>query len=117
MFEWGNIAEVAKAKSIFSGDTPTPVRISNGLDLLGQVGGMAQSVQNSKLAQAPAMQAKERIKATPAAQNLKLAAEAVASYYTGGLSGLAKNVGGAVLSRNNPQAAGLAGMGMKALGI
>lgn len=57
----------------------------------------------------PKPAALEHLESTPAAGLAKKAASAIAAFYTGGASALAMNLGGQVLSRNNPRAGALSG--------
>ncbi len=99
---------IDKAKNIFSsGGGNAWNRIGNAADLMGQVGGkgggggsqpaMRQGPQNT-------MEAVQGITNSPAAQGLKKVAGAVASFYTGGLAGLAMNVGGSAIGGNQASA-------------
>lgn len=95
---------IDKAKNIFSsGGGSAWNRIGNAADLMGQVGGKGgigmpqeRAGNEPELKQGPTSttEAVQGITNSPAAQGLKKAASAVASFYTGGLAGLAMNVGG-----------------------
>jgi hypothetical protein len=58
----------------------------------------------------------QKLDSSPVAGLAKKAASAVAAYYTGGLSALATNVGGQVLSQRNPRAGALLGAATKLYG-
>jgi len=107
-----------KAKSIVSGDTPTAERIGTGLELAGAASQMAAAHQQANPNPNPGSvsEAKDRLESSQAGQTLKTAASAVAAYFTGGLSAMAQSVGGGVLAKNNPQAAGIAGIASKVFG-
>ena len=92
---------IDKAKNIFSsGGGSAWNRIGNAADLMGQVGGKGgggggqpQQPQNPT----SIGEAVKGIENSPGAQGLKKVAGAVASFYTGGLAGLAMNVGSSAI--------------------
>jgi hypothetical protein len=61
-------------------------------------------------------EAVQHLESTPVAGLAKKVASAVAAYYTGGLSSLAMNVGGQVLSERNPRAGAALGAATKLYG-
>jgi hypothetical protein len=111
-----NLAILDKAKSIVSGDMPTAQRVQNGAEVVGAVADMAGAAQARSANPANAAEARGQLMNTQAVQTLKTAASAVASYFTGGLSAVAQNVGLGMVAKNNPQAAGLAGVASKVFG-
>jgi hypothetical protein len=58
----------------------------------------------------------QKLEGSPVVGLAKKVASAVAAYYTGGLSSLAMNVGGQVVSQNNPRAGALVGAASKLYG-
>lgn len=127
---------LTRAKTVFDSEAARPDRINAGLDLTGGALQLAQGQQAnaaqddeerrrrqqeqtreaSGFSPPPLPEGIREMQQRPAVQNLKKVADAVASFYTGGAWGLAKNVGGQMLSKNNPNAGALVSLAGKALG-
>lgn len=134
-FDLGNIGKALKATgsgyqlpddgtaaaAAAPGFTPPP-SVNSALEASGSTYRVPEPAAEPPEWTGQAQEAAEAAEGSPGLKNspivglVKKAAGAVAAFYTGGASAAAMNVGGQMLSKNNPQAGAAAGAATKLFG-
>lgn len=110
----------AAAQTPATAPTPAPPPSSQPEDMgqstMGQMQDKLADVEDTVYAIGGADGQQNNLMNSNLRKTVKKVASAIASFYTGGLSGAAMNVGSGLVSENNPKAGAIAGAASKAFG-